>query len=62
MKKNARKLNLNRESIRNLTALETVVGGAAKPVTSVNVGCTTEYTWYCPSASGCSNCPVCNEP
>lgn len=60
MKKSSRKLSLNRESIRNLEAAE-VVGGIAKPVTSINVGCTTEYTWYCPSASGCTNCPICNE-
>ena len=24
------------------------------------VGCTTENTWYCPTASACTNCPLCN--
>ncbi|HEY0781021.1 MAG TPA: hypothetical protein VGE98_01095 [Thermoanaerobaculia bacterium] len=59
MKKPLRKLSLNRESLRNLSAAP-VTGGGTQP--SICVGCTTEYTWYCPTASGCSACPICNEP
>jgi hypothetical protein len=58
MKKTAgRKLILNKESLRNLTASDARVGGA---IQSINVGCTTENTWYCPTASACTNCPLCN--
>jgi hypothetical protein len=59
MKKSLRKLALNRESLRHLTgsATGTVVGAGTQP--SICVGCTSEYTWYCPTASGCSACPIC---
>jgi hypothetical protein len=63
MKKNAgRKLTLNKESLRNLTAVDARLGGAAIGGTtqSIKVGCTTENTWYCPTASACTNCPICN--
>jgi hypothetical protein len=60
MKKNARrKLTLHKESLRNLTASDARLGGAAIQQ-SIKVGCTTEYTWYCPTASACTNCPICN--
>jgi hypothetical protein len=59
MKKTHRRLALHRESLRNLTAVEVKGGVGTRP--SIDVGCTTEYTWYCPSASGCTNCPICNE-
>ena len=59
MKKNLRKLALNRESLRHLngSALEISPFPGTEP--SICVGCTTEYTWYCPTASGCSACPIC---
>ena len=64
MKKTARKLTLHRESLRNLTPVEVPpVQGAANTrngCPSVQIGCTTEYTWYCPTASACTNCPICN--
>jgi len=56
MKKPLRKLSLNRESLRNLSGAP-VTGAGTQP--SLCVGCTSEYTWYCPTASGCSNCPIC---
>jgi len=60
MKKTAgRKLTLNRESLRNLTASDVRLGGAAIQQ-SIKIGCTTENTWYCPTASACTNCPLCN--
>ena len=59
MKKTAgRKLTLNKESLRNLTASDARLGGGA--IQSIKVGCTTENTWYCPTASACTNCPLCN--
>ena len=55
MRKTPRKLALNRESLRHL---DTLTGGAGtRP--SIDIGCTTEYTWYCPTHSACSMCPIC---
>jgi hypothetical protein len=48
------KLVLHRESLRNLDAVE-VKGGY---VQSIGVGCTSEYTWRCPSAQ--TDCTDCN--
>jgi hypothetical protein len=61
MRKNMRKLALHRESLRNLSPLDVAaVPGAAAPTRpSIDIGCTTEYTWYCPSRSACTACPVC---
>ena len=55
MKKTRSKLTLNKESLRNLDA---VLGGVGtRP--SIDVGCTSEYTWYCQTQSACSVCPIC---
>lgn len=64
MNKTVRKLALHKESLRNLTSfvLPPVQGAALfskNPCASVQIGCTTEYTWYCPTASACTNCPIC---
>ena len=62
MNKRVRKLVLHKESIRNLTDgdLPSVHGGATKnPCPSIHIGCTTEYTWYCPTNSACTFCPLC---
>jgi hypothetical protein len=60
MKKTAgRKLTLHKESLRNLTAVDAGVGTGVT-VQSIKVGCTTENTWYCPTASACTNCQLCN--
>ncbi len=61
MKKTAlHKLVLNRESIRALTRAQASAAHGGGTLQSVCVGCTTENTWYCPTASGCTNCPICN--
>ncbi|MDP9121287.1 MAG: hypothetical protein M3O15_07950 [Acidobacteriota bacterium] len=60
MKKTVRKLALHRESLRNLTASQLTSGGGATPRPTVApCGRTTEYTWYCPSRSACTVCPIC---
>ena len=55
-----RKLAIHKESLRNLTGGKPIGGGGLNTAQSICVGCTSEYTWYCPTASGCSNCPICN--
>jgi hypothetical protein len=57
MKKTARKLALHKESLRNLSNFGPVAGQGTAP--SICNGCTSEYTWYCQTASACTHCPIC---
>jgi hypothetical protein len=57
MKKTTRKLTLSKESIRTLTSLAHLAGAGTQA--SIRGGCTTENTWYCPTHSACSACPLC---
>lgn len=59
MKKTTRKLALHKESVRTLTAFDVAPARGAATEPSICVGCTSEYTWYCPTRSACSVCPVC---
>jgi hypothetical protein len=52
-----RKLTLHKESLRNLTAVDARLGGAA--IAGTKGPCTPENTWYCPTASACTHCPIC---
>ena len=60
MKKTPRKLALHRESLRHLTAVDAARPVGGRPTRpSIDFACTSEYTWYCPTASACSVCPIC---
>jgi hypothetical protein len=58
MRKTPRRLTFHKESLRNLTGLDVALGGAS-PRPSIDIGCTSEYTWYCPTQSPCSVGPAC---
>lgn len=58
MKKPFRKLTLNKELLYSLSTAQMRPAWAA----AATGACprTTEQTWYCPTASGCTNCGLCN--
>ena len=58
-KKTARKLAIHKESLRNLTGVGTGPTPIKTTAQSICYGCTSEFTWYCQTASACTNCPLC---